>query len=185
MTHPRIWALMGFKAVGKTTVGQTLAQELQCRFFDLDRLIEKKYDAQQQSSLTCRQIMRKQSEEFFSELEHLALTQFIDDQTEDCVLALGGRTPLNKKNQQILKNPQSNCVLIYLEARRDQVFIRMMENGRPAFIPPEADAKKIFDDLWDMRSPVYERLADITIVNTEIIKKAVNEILKNLQKRGD
>lgn len=185
MAIPRIWVLMGFKSVGKSTIGQALAQVMHCHFFDLDRLMEEGYHDQHQSSLTSRQIMYKHGEKFFSQLEHMALTQMLNGQTENCVLALGGRTPLNKKNQWALKNSHVNCLLIYLQARKDEVFARMMKNGRPAFISEGKDTKKIFSELWNKRLPVYEQLADITVANTGNINQCTNKILKKIKQRGE
>ena len=185
MIIPHIWTLMGFKSVGKSTIGVALARALTCDFFDLDRLIEEQYHSQYRSSLTYRQIMHRHGEKFFSTLEHRALTTMIRHQSENCILALGGRTILYEKNRSVLKSNRIKCTLIYLKADKNEVFSRMMHHGRPAFIPTTENARDFFNALWNKRIPVYQSFANITIWNMGDIKKITNEILYQLRKRGE
>ncbi len=174
--------LMGFKGVGKTTVAKQLAAKLQRPFIDIDKEIEAQYVKRFDKALSYRQIMVKHGAEGFHTLEHEALRQVILQRNS--VLALGGRTPLAADNQQLLSSADNHCLLIYLQAPAAEIFTRIMANGRPAFFPAHEEPQQTFDRLWQERTPVYERLADITIDNSGSVNASVEKILQQLSQRG-
>jgi shikimate kinase / 3-dehydroquinate synthase len=80
----RILALTGFMGSGKSTVGQLLADRLDRRFQDLDRLIE------QQTGFSIPELFARGAEEGFRAAESRALCSLFEDPPGDFVLALGG-----------------------------------------------------------------------------------------------
>ena len=94
--------LLGMMGVGKTTFGKIIAKELKLRFFDTDRMIEKK------NLMSIKKIFEKKGELFFrKEEEEIALKCLKND---NCVIALGGGGFLNKTaeyNQQLKKTART------------------------------------------------------------------------------
>ena len=164
--------LIGFKNVGKTVIGQKLAEKLNKKFVDLDKYIEHHYEAEHQKKMSCRQMMLTHGQAYFRELENQLLHEVIE--LPPCVIALGGGTPLNEKNQAIL---QSHLV-IQIIAPRSITFERIMMQGRPAFFSPDEDALVTFNRLWDEREKVYQRLANFSVNNAGSVQQAVNDLLQ-------
>ncbi len=77
--------LVGFMAVGKTTVGKKLARQLGYRFVDLDDFFEEKF------KIEIHQFFDKYDEPLFRKLEHDRLKKTFE--MEGVVVATGGGTP--------------------------------------------------------------------------------------------
>ena len=102
--------LLGFKHVGKSTVGKHLGKKLQMPFIDLDDRIKENYHRQQGEALSCREIFHRHGETFFRDCETQALREVL--RLSPAVIAVGGGTPLRPENQNLLKSH----LLIYLTA---------------------------------------------------------------------
>jgi shikimate kinase len=172
--------LLGFKHVGKSTVGKQLARRLHSTFIDLDAQIKKNYEQHHGEMLSCREIFQQQGEKFFRALETQELIHTLQ-QKPPAIIALGGGTPLTAANQPYLKSQ----LVIYLTAQPQIVYQRMMARGRPAFFPPDQDPQQYFEHLWNERKSVYAKLADITIDNTSAVSQTVRLIIKELEKIGE
>jgi 3-phosphoshikimate 1-carboxyvinyltransferase len=167
--------LIGFKHVGKTTIGKQLAKMLKKRFIDLDREVENLYGKYFFEPLCCRQIMQLHGELYYRQLESEALHHTL--KVSSCVISLGGGTVLNQSNQDVLK---PYC-LLHVTAPRGIVFERIMaQEGLPSFFDPKEDCYASFSRLWDERFNVYKQLTPVTINNNNTVKKAVNEALAYL-----
>ena len=85
--------LTGMMGVGKSTIGKKLARKLKLKFIDIDRLIEKK----EKSSIS--EIFSQNGESYFRKIEkNITLEELKKD---NCVIALGGGTFLNKKVRKV------------------------------------------------------------------------------------
>lgn len=146
-------AMMGFKNVGKTRVGRRLAYDLDMPFVDLDEFIEERHGK------SGKKIVEEHGERFFRELEHEALKKVLSE-TDSCVLALGGGTPIYKKNRKLLKN----VYMIHVTDTPQRVLTRIKDEGRPAFFGP-GSLEQNFEKFWAERMPIYEELADKTLKN--------------------
>lgn len=165
--------LLGFKNVGKSTVGKLLAEKLQWPFIDLDQRIEQNYKNQRQQSCSCREIYQQHGEQFFSVCETQALREVIDG--PKAVIALGGGAPLKEENKALIKFHW----LVYITATPAVVYERILSKGKPAYFPSEEDPAEFFQRLWHQREKIYENLSNLTVDNTDDVKKTVEEILKN------
>lgn len=150
--------LIGFKHVGKTTLGKSIAESLNIPFVDLDCLVEGQYYQMHQDNLNCRQIVLKHGIDYFRNLESSLLKNAI--QENPCVLALGGGTPLNEK---II----SQATVIHVKAEKNVVFDRIMKSGLPAFFPEDQEPYEAFCKIWEERLPLYEALADVEMESLE------------------
>lgn len=171
--------LIGFKHVGKTTIGRHLAKALNKSFIDLDREVEILHEKYYLETFTCREIMQSHGEHYYRQLESEALRLAL--KLPACVISLGGGTSISQSNQDLLKPHR----LLHIVAPRGIVFERIMIEGRPSFFDVNEDSYASFSRLWDERSETYRKLAAFTINNNHSIDHAVNEALIHLQMNSE
>ncbi|OGH94049.1 MAG: hypothetical protein A2538_01985 [Candidatus Magasanikbacteria bacterium RIFOXYD2_FULL_41_14] len=170
--------LIGFKNVGKSSVARELAKVLGCDFVDTDRVLEEHFAELSGEKLSCREIMRLEGEEKFRALEHEALRATLA-RPESVVVAVGGGAPLQKNNEELLRDH----TIVHVTAPKGAVYERIMMNGWPAFFPRDVEPYVAFTRIWEERLPQYERLAQITVNNGETLSKAVDELIINMAKK--
>ncbi|MGO4805338.1 shikimate kinase [Arthrobacter sp. 2MCAF15] len=143
--------LIGPMAVGKSAIGQQLAQHLGCAFADTDALVVAQHG-------TIAEIFASRGEHAFRELEARAVAQAIDEaRGGTSVISLGGGAVLDSGTQQLL----ARCTVVYLECDAATVAERIAKNsGRPLLA---GDAMGRWRTLFATRQPVYERLADLVL----------------------
>lgn len=163
--------LVGFKNVGKSSIGLVLASRLDRKFVDLDDQIIAEHRLVTGKKLSCRELMKSEGEDFFRKIEHQVLKKVLD-QAEPFVLALGGGTPLLAENRELLKNH----LIVHVSAPKSIVFERIIINGKPAFFPQQKESFDTFQELWSEREPVFEQISDIKVCNTGSIEEAVEKI---------
>ncbi len=151
--------LIGMKACGKTTVGQTLAQELGVPFIELDRHIEKLHAEKTGKNLTYREIFRAGGEKHFRALETQALARLAKEKVH-CILSCGGGTPLSKTNQALLKRMG---IVVFLDTDDDILLRRIGAEGIPAFVSDRNHPEKSLKGLMKKRRPIYAGLADMRL----------------------
>jgi shikimate kinase len=103
--------IIGFMGSGKTKRGKKIAGGLGYSFYDLDELIEKKYNR------SVFEIFQNSGEETFRNFEHAALTEIIG--SDNFVLSAGGGTPCFCNNMEIMN---SHGITLYLKA--DKQFLK-------------------------------------------------------------
>jgi shikimate kinase len=171
LTKPII--LIGFKNVGKSSIGLELACQMQGSFIDLDEAIEATYATEQVEKLSCREITQTHGETYFRELEKNVFARTI--QEKPAVLSLGGGTVMDGDNQALLKGH----VVIHITAPYDLVFERIMSNGMPSFFPADESPHTSFHLLWEERDAVYKQLATFRIDNNGTIAATIEKILNH------
>lgn len=167
--------LIGFKNVGKSSVGKLLAKQLELPFVDSDTIVQELHRAKTGAALSCREIMKNHGADYFRELEHEALAQVLSV-NPPAVIAVGGGAPMQEKNQALLAR---HCN-IHLTAPKGMVFERIMLNGWPAFFPREVDPYISFQKIWNERHPVYQKLAEITVDNGKSLEETVATLITQL-----
>lgn len=161
--------LIGFQASGKTTLGQLLADALQCPFVDSDRMIE-----QFHPSSSCREIHKDFGEIYFRNLESQAISSL--NYQISFVLAIGGGALLQEENGRLLKK---NSIQIYLKTSPQVLKERIWNNSSlPSYLStnhPHED----FDAIYQKRVAIHEKWADHTIEMDGLsIQEALECILK-------
>lgn len=153
--------LIGFMGAGKTTFFHLLKTQ-ECfqnyQFYELDHEIEKRL------GVKIPLIIEKRGLGFFREVESELLEELSNDK---CIIGCGGGIVESTKNENILSH--SRC--IYFKASKEVLFQRVIRdiNFRP-IIYDETQGKyqkEKFFELYDIRIPLYEKFADLT-VDTEI-----------------
>jgi len=169
--------LAGFKGCGKTATGKAISKRLGMNFIDTDSLLEKIHSTEKAEKLSFREIRRKYGAEYFYALEAKAVQMAVEE--NNCVISLGGGTLKNPNSTKLLKNSGK---IIYLKDSPKNLLNRMRRTGLPAFLDPNDPAGSMMKE-YNLREPIYECNADITIDCTEItLNKAVELIVVKLGK---
>jgi shikimate kinase len=157
--------LIGLMGAGKSTVGKVLAKKLGRRFLDADHVIEDR------CGVKIPVIFEMEGEEGFRKREAQAIRDITSEQ--DIILATGGGAVLLPENRDALKN---RGTVIYLHANPIELWYRTKGGeGRPLL--QNGDAKKILENLYMVRDPLYREIADHVI---ETGKPSVNQLVNTL-----
>ena len=151
MSH--CWVLIGFKACGKTSVGQLLAQQLQAKFIDTDRLLEANYPV----PITCAELYRTLGMRAFRALEKkviMNLAQATPGETR--VIATGGGAVLDAENRAHLARLGT---IIYLFTSYAQLLPRLHHGKRPAFM--SGDLASELQCVFAERERIYRDMAHL------------------------
>ena len=169
---PQNLILFGYKACGKTFFGKLLAKELQLNFLDIDSLIESLFNQEYPEKYTCREISSQFGLDFFRTLEDRVVDQLHD--LKDTILSLGGGTLLNPENQSKL---QKIGKLVYLDADKEKIKLRIFKRGVPAFLDPN-DPENSFEKMYQTRKLHYEKASQFQV---QIKGKSREQILDALK----
>lgn len=147
--------LTGFMGSGKTTVGKLLSERYGYTFIDTDQYIEEK------CGCTIAELFSKKGEAYFRQLETDILKELNASLTH-AVLSTGGGLPLREENAAELATLGT---VIYLQITPEEVISRLSgDNTRPLLSGDDPEQK--VRDLLTYRTPLYERVADLTIPAT-------------------
>ena len=135
-------------ASGKSTVGVILAKILGYNFVDADIVIQKK-DGRKLS-----EIIEAEGIEGFIEIENKVNSE---NETENTVIATGGSVVYGKEAMEHYKNIGR---VIYLKVDMD-ILSKRLRNAKQRGVVMRKDQSLI--SLYNERSPLYEKYADITI----------------------
>lgn len=135
-------------AVGKSTVGQILAQKIDFQFLDSDDVIE----AREQQTL--EQIIETKGLEGFLQAEEQHVSTI---QCEQHVIATGGSVVYSPK---IMDHFKTHCLILYLYVDLDILLTRLRDlKSRGVAISPG----KTIHDLYHERTPLYDAYCDLKI----------------------
>lgn len=169
--HPWV-ILLGCMGSGKSSIGKSLAQKLNCPFTDLDSAIE------ESTEQTVPLIFEEQGEDAFREIESSALHTILFER--EGILATGGGTPCFYDNMLLMKE---SGLTIYLEASPDVLVNRILSdklNSRPLLEGLEEDELlKSISNLIEKRSPFYQQ-ASLIVNAAAPIDELVDYIIKEI-----
>jgi shikimate kinase len=150
---------------GKSTVGKLLAKKLGRRFLDADHVIEDR------CGVKIPVIFEMEGEDGFRKREAQAIKDITAE--HDIILATGGGAVLLPENRQLLSERGS---VIYLHANPMELWHRTKGGeGRPLL--KNGGAKKILENLYAIRDPLYREIADYVI---ETGKPSVSQLVNTL-----
>jgi shikimate kinase len=165
--------LIGLMAVGKTTVGRFLAEELGMSFFDTDRVVEENAGAD------IAWIFDVEGEAGFRERE----AHVVDDLTarEGVVLATGGGVVLREENRRHLAE---RGTVVFLDSPIDRLVERTRRDRRRPLLQ-RGDARATFERLATERAPLYASIADYRFCADRHSARALaSEIARRLRDDG-
>ena len=166
--------LVGYMAVGKSTIGKIIAEKLQIDFVDLDENIEKT------ENLSISEIFTKYGEIYFRKKEHLEFKKWIEA-PQSVVIATGGGTPCYANNHLLLK--AANVVSFYLKASISELYKRLLmdSENRPLVADKTEEELREFiaKNLFD-RSYFYHQALNVVSVDGKMPEAVAQEILQKL-----
>ena len=152
---------------GKTSTGRMLAKEMGYAFADTDEEVTKR------TGVSIAYIFDVEGEEGFRKRECLALKECLND--NNTILSTGGGIVLSKENRDLL---QDRGTVVYLQTSiRFQVKRTASTNNRPLL--QNKDPGETLEKLMLTRAPLYEEIADITIMTDN---KSLQEMSKEIQR---
>ena len=161
--------LCGYKASGKTTIGQACAKQFHCNFIDTDDLIIAAFKVSKSLSYLISEIYQEIGEENFRQLESDSISNIT--QITNTIIATGGGAVMNPNSVRHLK---SLGKLIYLYVSPKILCARLLANKQvPSFINPENKEHDLRDYL-NSRNTLYQNIADHTIDTDD---KTIEEIV--------
>lgn len=162
--------LIGFRAVGKTTVGEKLADRLGCCFLDTDRIIC------QRKGVSIETIVRDEGWKEFRRLENEALAELAG--RGGCVVATGGGAILHREAWRLLRQ---NSLVVWLTAPPEILLARFRQDEGSGANRPSLTGGDISDELRGIlaeREPLYRETAHLAIDTSEI---GTDEIVNKIQ----
>ena len=163
--------LVGPMGAGKSTIGRQLAKDLKLEFFDSDQVIEERTGAD------IAWIFDMEGEDGFRVRE----VNMIDELTNKngIVLATGGGAILSPENRNRLA---ARGAVVYLQTSVSQQINRTSRDKRRPLVQEIGQNEDEWQALMQVRAPLYEEIADITISTDERTVRAVSqEIIRRLE----
>ena len=162
-------AVYGFMGVGKTTVGQMLAEALGYEFKDTDGEIMRR------EGKAIPLIFSEDGEPRFRELERDMVGEL--SKRDRIVISCGGGVLVDLVNAEKLRETST---LVYLTASVDEILERTKKDNNRPLLEVE-DPRKRVEELLDQRKLVYERYADVTVDTTGLTPaRVVEEIMEKM-----
>ncbi len=163
--------LIGMPGAGKSTIGVVLAKVLGYQFLDSDLLIQK------QEKRKLREIISQEGNDGFQKIEN-QVNASID--TEHTVIATGGSVVYCEEAMDHLK---SVGTVIYLKLSLESLSQRLGNlKGRGVLLREG----QTLSDLYEERSPLYEKYADIVIDEEgKDLEASLQMILETLREKDE
>ncbi len=170
MSRPNIF-LVGLMAVGKSTVGRLLSEQLSMPFYDSDHEIEERAGAE------VAWIFDVEGEEGFRDREE----HVIDDisRLDGVVLATGGGAVKREANR---KHLSQRGVVIHLDCPMDRLLARTRRDKKRPLLQGD-DREQVLTRLMCERGPLYAEIADYRFISDErSAKNLTRQIISALKK---
>jgi len=159
-------ALTGFMAVGKSSVGRTLARKLGRRFVDLDKIIEKS------EGMAINDIFRRKGESYFRRAEKQALAEVLFQGEQ--VIATGGGVVIDEENLRLLRE---KSFLVCLTAA-PEVLLRRAEKNRRRPLLEGGDRAQRIRQLLAQRERNYAQ-AHVAVDTSDLtVEQVVQKIIE-------
>ena len=159
--------LTGMPACGKSTLGVVLAKTLGMKFVDTDLLI------QEVENCKLQEIIDERGMQEFLRIEEKVLSEI---EAENSIISTGGSAVYSDK---ALKHLGSIGDVVYIKLSLDEIERRLnnIKTRGIAMKPGETLA-----DLYNMRVPLYEKYADITIETEGMgIEESIEVLIEKLK----
>ena len=151
--------LIGFMGVGKTYLGEKLAQILNLEFHDIDREIEK------EAELDVNDIFKLKGEKVFRGLESGILKKW----EKFGIISTGGGIVELQENRDIIKTKKT----IWLNPSWQIIRSRILNSYRPLALDRSEDE---LYKLWNKRKELYRQCTDI-----EFTKSSLDDLIQLLK----
>ena len=164
---------VGYRASGKSTVGQLVADRLGWPLLDVDRGIE------QLSGMTIKDIFEQLGEPKYREIEHQVVAQM--NPREEVVISFGAGTIMQPPNERMAKE---RSLVVYLEGPVEELWRRMQADPKSEETRPNLSTggREEVVEMLKKREPVYQRCADLTLDGTHDPQQLAETIVQAAQR---
>ncbi|CUX97359.1 shikimate kinase AroK [Candidatus Hoaglandella endobia] len=171
MAEKRNIFLVGPMGAGKSTIGRQLAQQLNLKFFDSDKEIERS------TGVDIGWVFDLEGENSFRNREERIINELT--KKRGIILATGGGSVKMRETQNLLT---ARGVVVYLTITIEKQLARTKYNKhRPLLQQLKVPTRDFLEELARDRDHLYKKIADITIStdkqNTKIITNRIINIL--------
>ena len=150
---------------GKTSVGQALANKINYKFIDTDKVIENTHKSSLQGLLESHGYLKLREIE---EREVLGLS------IDRSIISTGGSVVYGSEAMNFLKE---NSTIIYLEMSLEQIYKRNINfSDRGLAKHPDQSIEEVFTE----RTELYKKYADLAVSNNADIDDCVNLIIDRI-----
>lgn len=164
--------LIGYRGVGKSTIGRQLADRMGMQFVDSDDVIVRK------AQKTIREIFAQGGESLFRDLESAVIDELA--QRDNTVIAAGGGAVLRPANVEKLK---VHGRIVWLQAPAEVLWQRMKADTQTAANRPNLTSAGGVEEivrLLEIRAPLYAAAADITLDVTNMHRDQIVRYLAEM-----
>ncbi len=140
--------LIGMPGSGKSTVGVVLAKKLGFQFIDSDLVI------QEQSGKLLYQLIEELGEAGFLVLENKINAQI---QADKSVIATGGSAVYG---EEAMRHFKKTGTVVYLKLPYEELEVRLGDLHKRCVVIKKGSSLR---ELYEERTPLYEKYADITV----------------------
>lgn len=161
---------------GKSTIGKSLAKQLEITFIDTDDVIE------MELGMEIAEIFKIKGEDWFRQYEENTLGKIIKSANRS-VISLGGGSLMSEKNLSLIN---SGGILIYIKSSPDQIWKRIKHSTRRPLLRPEGEdwSKEMYlqriKELMKEREYGYQSARLIIDRNGKEVNKVVSQLLSKL-----
>jgi len=152
--------------VGKSTIGKRLAKKLKLKFYDIDKIIEKK------EKKTITEIFETKGQDYFRKIEKKISLDIL--KKNNSVISLGGGAFINPM---IRKESENSSISFWLDLKLDSLMIRLRNVKKRPLLNQE-NLKETINKIYSERKKIYNR-SDFRIkCNSMTIDQIVGKIIK-------
>ncbi|MBP3036125.1 shikimate kinase [Arthrobacter sp. zg-ZUI100] len=157
-------------AAGKSVVGREFAARRRMKFTDTDQLVVNAHGP-------ISELFAARGECGFREAEARCVAAALAERSAT-VVSLGGGAILDTGTQQLLRNH----TVVFLDTDLETVLPRIIRSGNRPMLA--GDPARRWQELADVRRPIYESLADITIDTRGLSVPAIIDRLTTILNEG-
>ncbi len=158
---------------GKSSIGKAVARNLNCRFIDMDEMIEER------TGLTIPEIFEKHGEDKFRQLECILAKKL--SQTQNVVISTGGGIVTRPESIEALAVPDSYVIFLFRSFYKLLSTPEKIMNKRPLL---KNRSTSEFHAMYKERMPLYRKYANVEINNETEREDSVKEIMDKLRDQG-
>lgn len=160
--------LVGFRGVGKSTIGREIAEKLKYKFLDLDEVITEKLEE------PIVDFAEKNGVEEFRKIETESLETFLNSGEEDVVLVCGGGIVETPKACKLLE--RQSGIVAHLFCEFEIAADRLAADQDNPRIGGVSLSREELKELWVDRAHKYEKIADYNVNAAQSVDEIVAEL---------
>ena len=157
--------LLGMMGVGKTGIGKHVARRLKIKFFDIDKLIEKK------NGMKITEIFKTKGETYFRKEEEFVTIKYLNK--KESIISLGGGAFINNK---IRKKVLSECISVWLNVNLETIYKRLEKSNKRPLV--YKDNQNNIEKIFIERKKIYSLAAHEINCDNLNINQISNKIIK-------